>query len=267
MIEVSALLETAKGAALVGGEVLLRHYRKGGIGKVEHKSEKDYVTEVDLESQRAIVSYVLERFPSHGILAEERGGGISGEDYRWIIDPLDGTTNFIHSFPVFAVSVAVERMASGVEGFGEIEAGAVLNPVSGELSYAGRGLGAFRNGESISVSHRVEFSDCLLATGFPFREKDYLGDFLELFSRLFHAVSGIRRAGAAALDLCWTASGALDGFWEKGLSPWDMAAGSLIVREAGGIVSGFGGEPDYLETGNIVAATPEIQGKILEALG
>ena len=260
------LLETAKEAALVGGEVLLSHYRRSGIGEIASKSEKDYVTEVDLESQRAIVDYILKQRPLNAILAEETGGEAPGTEFRWIIDPLDGTTNFIHGFPVFAVSVAVEKYDPDREGFGTIEAGAALNPVSGELFYAGRGAGAFCNGEKISVSHRSLLKDCLVATGFPFRDKGYLGEFMRIFERMFHATSGIRRPGAAVLDLCWTASGALDGFWEKGLSPWDMAAGSLIVKEAGGIVTGFSGREDYLETGDIIAGPPEIHRQILEVV-
>lgn len=261
------MLKTAIEAAQAGSKVLLDSLRNGEqIQGIDRKSASDFVTEVDRRSQETIIELILRRFPHHAVMAEETGGGVSGREFRWIIDPLDGTTNFIHGFPVFAVSVAAERYEPGSGGFGPIEAGAVVNPVSGELFSAQMGKGAFRNGERISVSGRARLEDCIFATGFPFREKDYLEEFFRIFRNMFQAVSGIRRAGAAALDLCWTASGALDGFWEKGLSPWDLAAGCLIVAEAGGMVSDFEGGQNHLVSGNIVASTPEIHRRMLELI-
>ncbi|MBC8204950.1 inositol monophosphatase [bacterium] len=262
----NTLLQTAVNAARIGGDIIMRHYYNNNVKKLTHKKPSDYVTEVDRESQDAIVEYILKRFPHHAILAEEEGGGKEGEECRWIIDPLDGTTNFIHHFPVFAVSVAVERLDDSPRDVSSIEAGAVLNPVSGELFSAQSGGGAFLNGKSIKVSGRSKIEDCLIATGFPFRNKDYLEEFLTIFKRMFNAVSGIRRAGAAAIDLCWVASGALDGFWEQGLSPWDVAAGSLIVKEAGGTLSDFQGGSGYIWNREIIAAAPGIHQMMLNLI-
>lgn len=259
------MLDTAINAAKIGGEIIMRHYRDGGVSDFERKRDSDYVTQVDLESQNAIVEYILQKYPHHAILAEEEGGK-EGEEFRWIIDPLDGTTNFIHRFPQFAVSVAAERMDESAGNSGVMEVGAVLNPVNGELYSAQRGKGAFLNGRQIKVSGRSRMADCLLATGFPFREKDYLEKFLDIFRRMFYEVSDIRRAGAAALDLCWVASGTLDGFWEQGLSAWDVAAGSLIVTEAGGTVVDFSSGGKYIYNSEIVAATPEIAQSMLKLI-
>ena len=261
------MIETAIDAARTGAKILMEGLSSHSFrNHIERKSASDYVTDIDRKSQEAIVELILKRFPGHAIMAEETGGGIEGEEIRWIIDPLDGTTNYIHGFPVFAVSVAAEKYDRNNPGFGEILVGAVINPSSNDLYCAEAGKGAFLRGERIKVSGRKELSECILATGFPFREKEYLEEFLVIFRRMFKSVSGIRRAGAAAMDLCWTAQGVLDGFWEKGLSPWDIAAGSLIVKEAGGIVSDFKGGDKYLESGNILTSTPEIHEKMLELL-
>lgn len=260
------MLETAIQAARIGGEILIANFNSQAAKNFTRKGDSDYVTEIDKLSQTAIVEYIMKRFPQHALLAEEAGGGIEGEDFRWIIDPLDGTTNYIHGFPAFAVSVAVEKYEAGQEGFGPIQAGAVINPLTNDIYYAEKGKGAFHNGRKITVSRCSEFRNALIATGFPFREKEYLEEFLNIFRRMFNSCSGIRRAGAAALDLCWTASGALDGFWEKGLSVWDLAAGCLIVEEAGGVVSDFNEEYKYLESGNIIAANPKIYPLMLNIL-
>ena len=252
------MLETAIQAARIGAKIILANFNSHSAKDFTRKADSDYVTEIDKLSQTAVVEYILKRFPSHAILAEEAGGGVEGDDFRWIIDPLDGTTNYIHGFPVFAVSVAVEKYQTGQIGFGSVQAGAVINPLSNELYYAEKGKGAFCNDQKITVSSCSEFRNALIATGFPFREKGYLEEFLNIFRRMFKSCSGIRRAGAAALDLCWVASGALDGFWEKGLSAWDLAAGCLIIEEAGGVVCDFNKGRKYLETGNIIAANPTI---------
>jgi len=257
------MLDAVINAAKIGGEVLLRNFDNARNLKFDRKRANDYVSEVDRLSQEKILEFILKEFPHHAVLAEEEGGGVEGEEYRWIIDPLDGTTNYLHGFPVFCVSVAVEEYNIDDEGFGRIIAGTVLNPVSQDLYHSEIGKGAFKNGDSIRVNSSSDFSNTLLATGFPFREKEYLEEYLSIFRRMFNHCSGIRRAGSAALDLCWTAEGAFDGFWEKGLSVWDMAAGSLIVLEAGGVISDFSGGKRYLETGNIIAGSPSAQKKML----
>ena len=261
------MIETAIEAARTGAKILMEGLTSPGFrNHIELKSASDYVTDIDRKSQEAIVELILKRFPGHAIMAEESGGGIDGDEMRWIIDPLDGTTNYIHGFPVFAVSVAAERYDRNRPGFGEILVGAVINPSSNDLYCAEASKGAFCKGERIKVSGRNELAECILATGFPFREKRYLEEFLTIFRRVFYSVSGVRRTGSAAMDLCWTAHGALDGFWEKGLSPWDMAAGSLIIKEAGGIVSDFKGGDDYLSSGNILTSTPDIHERMLELI-
>ena len=261
------MIETAIEAARTGAKILMDGLHDSNFrNHVERKAASDYVTDIDRKSQDAIVELILKRFPSHAIMAEESGGGIEGSEIRWIIDPLDGTSNYIHRFPVFAVSVAAERYDKEKPGFGEILAGAVINPLSNDLYCAEAGKGAFCKGERIHVSSRSDLSECILATGFPFRDREYLEDFLTIFRRIFNSVSGIRRAGSAAMDLCWTSQGVLDGFWEKGLSPWDMAAGCLLIKEAGGIISDFEGGNDYLESGNIITSTPEIHERFLQLL-
>lgn len=251
------MLNTAIEAAKLGARILMENFHSRSAKDFTRKADSDYVTDIDKLSQNAIVEYILNAFPHHAILAEEEGGGIEGEEFRWIIDPLDGTTNYIHGFPVFAVSVAVERYQSK-DNFGIIEAGAVINPLTNDLYYAEKGKGAFQNGDEIKVSGCSEFQNALIATGFPFREKSHLEQFFAIFRNMFQGCSGIRRAGAAALDLCWVASGALDGFWEKGLSVWDLAAGCLIVLEAGGVISDFQGGNEYLKSGNIITANSNI---------
>jgi len=258
------MLEAVIKAAKIGGEVLRRNLYKARELQFDRKRISDYVCEVDKQSQAEIIEFIRKEYPEHAILAEESGGRIAGGEYRWIIDPLDGTTNYLHGFPVFAVSVAVEEYNSRAQRYGEMQAGAVYNPVSQDLYYGERGKGAFKNGERIQVSRCTDFSRALLATGFPFREKEYLEEFLAIFRRMFNHCSGIRRAGSAALDLCWVAEGVFDGFWEKGLSAWDMAAGSLLVKESGGKVTDFTGGGDYLASGNIAAGAPEILSKMLK---
>jgi len=259
------MLRTVIDAAKTGAKVVLDSISKDTNNrKIDIKSANDFVTEVDRRSQETIVNLILKRYPHHAILAEETGGGVEGREFRWIIDPLDGTNNFIHGFPVFAVSVAVEQYYPELDGFGEILCGAVVNPLNRQVYHAEAGKGAYLDGKRINVSGRVNLSECLAATGFPFREKEYLDEFLRIFKRVFNSVSGIRRAGAAALDLCWIADGSLDCFWEKGLSPWDMAAGALLIREAGGKITDFNGENRFLETGNIVACTPAVHEQMLK---
>jgi myo-inositol-1(or 4)-monophosphatase len=212
---------------------------------------------VDTESEEAIIDTIRAACPDHHFLAEESLKEEVRDGYRWIIDPLDGTTNFIHGYPVFAVSIALESE-------GEVILGVVLDPLRDELFTAESGRGAFLNGRPIRVSGIQALEGALITTGFPFRQKSLLDPYLEAFRRIFLRVSGIRRAGSAALDLAHLAAGRCDGFFELGLSPWDMAAGCLMIREAGGVVSDFGGGGEYVKTGNIVAGTPVTHPELLK---
>jgi len=237
------------------GNFLLSHFRNLNESEIQLKGEKDFVTFVDKTSEEIIKDFLKFHFPEFGFLAEESGIE-SGKKGRFLIDPLDGTSNFIHGFPMFAVSIALE-----IEN--EIVLGVVYDPVHDELFYAEKGKGAYLNGKSISVSKRKSLSQAFLATGFPFKYKNLLPIYLETFHNIFFKAVGIRRAGSAALDLCYTACGRFDGFWEFKLKPWDIAAGSLILKEAGGVISDFYGDNKYIVTGNIVGSNGLIHEELL----
>ncbi len=226
--------------------------------QVQRKQEFDFVTQVDHRSEEAILKLIRERHSEHSILAEESGGSKDEQDYLWIIDPLDGTKNYIHGFPVFAVSVALQFK-------NELRVGVVFDPLRKELFHAEKGKGAFLNGDSIKVSETTVFSECLLATGFPFRAKHLTEPYLDTFKELFYQVSDFRRAGAAAIDLAYVACGRLDGFWELKLNSWDIAAGALLIEEAGGKVTDIWRGDSHLKTGHIVASNGLIHEKITEA--
>ncbi len=223
---------------------------------VREKGRNDFVTIVDREAESAIVRIVRERFPDHAILAEESPPSEGRPGYRWHIDPLDGTTNFIHGYPLFAVSVGFEDPQG-------MRAAAILDPVRDEMFTAARGHGAFLNGESIRASSVESLSQSLVVTGIPFRSLARIDEYLASFRAMILGASGIRRDGSAALNLAYVACGRYDGFWEMSLSPWDVAAGSLIVREAGGLVTDFGGGDRHIETGDIIAANPHVHATIL----
>jgi len=227
---------------------------------IETKAPNDFVTEVDRAAEAAIVGILREAFPEHGILAEESAHSDAGDgreaEYVWMIDPLDGTTNFIHGFPQYAISIALTRK-------GVPEHAVIFDPVSNELFTASRGRGAYMNDRRIRVSRCPRLGDALLGTGFPFRQFAHIDTYLAMFRELAQKSVGLRRAGAAALDLAYVASSRLDGFWEIGLSPWDMAAGALLIQEAGGFVADFDGEGGYLKSGNIVAGTPKVFTELL----
>ncbi|MBS0369652.1 inositol monophosphatase family protein [Zoogloea sp. LCSB751] len=229
--------------------------------RVEVKSPNDFVTEVDRAAEEAIIQVLREAYPSHSILAEESGetGPEAETEYQWIIDPLDGTTNFIHGFPQYAISIALARK-------GVVEQAVVFDPNRNELFTASKGAGAFLNDRRIRVSKRVKLQDALLGTGFPYRQFTHADTYLAIFKELTQKTAGLRRPGAAALDLAYVAAGRLDGFWEFGLSPWDTAAGSLLISEAGGLISDLSGEADYLNTGNVVAGTPKIFPALLQII-
>jgi len=249
-------IDFATNIARTAGQYLLDH--KGQISKdnIDEKGRNDFVTFVDHQSEKLIVKAIHGQYPSHEILAEEGSAITSTADYRWIIDPLDGTKNFIQDIPMFCVSIAMEFQS-------KIVVGVVYDPVHDELFSAESGGGAFLNGKAIHISSR-SISESLIATGFPFKYKNYLPQYLLCFEEIFLKCSGMRRCGSAAIDLCYTAMGKFDGFWELGLSIWDMAAGNLLVREAGGVVSDFLGEENYLHTGFILAGNPEVHQNLLE---
>ncbi len=246
-----ALQNVAVMAARRGGAVLIRHLNKLDKIKVEKKGHNDFVSDADRAAEAAVIEEIHKHYPEHAILAEE--SGVSGDsDTVWIIDPLDGTTNFLHGFPQFCVSI-------GVQVKGRTEAAAVYDPMRQELFAASRGNGATLDDRKIRVSGRREMEHALIGTGFPFRQADAdTGPYLAMLGKVVRNTAGVRLPGAAALDLCYVAAGRLDGFWETGLKAWDLAAGALIIREAGGIVSGLDGSEDYLDSGHILCGTPKI---------
>ena len=246
-----ALQNVAVMAARRGGAILLRHLNKLDKIKVEKKGHNDFVSDADRAAEEAVIEVIHKHYPDHAILAEE--SGVSGDsDTIWIIDPLDGTTNFLHGFPQFCVSVAVQVK-------GRMEAAAVYDPMRQELFAASRGNGATLDDRKIRVSGRRDMEHALIGTGFPFRQADTdTGPYLKMLGKVVRNTAGVRRPGAAALDLCYVAAGRLDGFWETGLKAWDLAAGALIIREAGGIVSGLDGSEGYLEAGHVLCGTPKI---------
>ncbi|MBA2443009.1 MAG: inositol monophosphatase [Rubrobacter sp.] len=249
-------LETAVEAAVAAGEVLRENF--GGRQNVTYKGEVDLVTEVDGEAERVVLEVLRRVFPNYGVLAEE-GGEIPGEsELRWIVDPLDGTTNYAHGFPAFAVSIALERA-------GEVLIGVVHDPISGETYVAERGGGATLNGRTLRVSGTEELLRSLLATGFPYDRSD-MPEALELFGRFSKLTQGMRRVGAAALDLCYVAAGRLDGYYESGVKAWDIAAGSLILEEAGGRVTGYGGGELDLQSEELVATNGPLHPALLEVI-
>lgn len=248
-------LNIAVKAARRAGNIINRSSLQLEQLAVQTKSANDFVTEVDQAAEAAIIEVLREAYPDHGILAEESGQSGDSE-YQWIIDPLDGTTNFIHGFPQYAISIALAKNEV-------IEQAVIFDPTRNELFTATKGRGAFLNDRRIRVSKRTRLNESLIGTGFPFRELDNVDAYLAMFKDLTQKTAGIRRPGAASLDLAYVACGRIDGFWEMGLQPWDMAAGVLMIQEAGGLVSDLAGEAAYLETGNVVAGTPKVFGQLL----
>jgi myo-inositol-1(or 4)-monophosphatase len=253
-------LNIAIKAARRAGQLISRASLDVDLLKVTTKQQSDFVTEVDKMAEAAIIEVLREAYPNHAILAEESGATAGKQaEYQWIIDPLDGTTNFIHSFPQYAVSIALAHN-------GQVVQAVVFDPERNELFTASKGRGAFVNDRRIRVSKRTRLDEALIGTGFPYRAFDHIDAYLAIFKDLSQKTAGLRRPGAAALDLAWVASGRLDGFWEFGLSPWDMAAGSLLIAEAGGLVADLAGEAGYLATGNIVAGTPKVFPQLLQVI-
>ncbi|MBI2995063.1 MAG: inositol-1-monophosphatase [Gammaproteobacteria bacterium] len=246
-------------AARKAGDLIVRRLEQVQSIPIDSKGRNDFVTEVDRQAEAVIIEIIRRTYPGHGFLAEESGLH-SGDEHQWIIDPLDGTTNFLHGFPQFAVSIALRIK-------GRIEDALVYDPLRQELFTASRGRGATLNERRIRVSRQRSLDGALLGTGFPFRSLDHLEEYLAMFRALFPVAAGIRRAGAASLDLAYVACGRLDGFWEFGLKPWDIAAGALMIKEAGGIITDMDGSDCYLESGNVVAGNPKIVKTLCAKLG
>jgi myo-inositol-1(or 4)-monophosphatase len=253
------MLNIAVRAARRAGSIINRAALGGEALVVKTKRANDFVTQVDRAAEEAIIEIVRKAYPDHGFLAEESGTTSKDAEYRWIIDPLDGTTNFIHGFPQYGVSI-------GIEHRGALTHAVVYDPAKNELFTASRGRGAFLNDRRVRVSKCVRLQDALIGTGFPFREVSRLDLYTRQLAHFMRTSAGVRRAGAAALDLAYVACGRLDGFWELGLSPWDMAAGALLIQEAGGLVGDLEGEAGFMQSGDICAATPKIFPALLEAL-
>ncbi|MDS4040539.1 MAG: inositol monophosphatase family protein [Candidatus Competibacter sp.] len=253
------VLTIAKRAALGASRILLRHFDHLERLNVTAKNRNDFVSEADLQAEREIIQILRKTYPNHGILAEETGGQPGQDEYQWVIDPLDGTTNFLHGIPHFAISIAFRHR-------NRLEAGLVYDPIRQEMFTASRGESAQVNDRRIRVSGIIQLENALLGTGFPFRHPQHQPAYLSFFGSLFGKCMEIRRAGAASLDLSYVASGRLDGFWEIGLKEWDIAAGALIVQEAGGLVSDFGGGNDFMKSGNIVAGNPKVFKALLQEM-
>jgi myo-inositol-1(or 4)-monophosphatase len=254
-------LTIAVKAARRAGNVINRGARDLDLLTVTAKGPKDFVSEIDRGAEAAIVETLLDAYPDHAILAEEgtaKGANADAENV-WIIDPLDGTTNFLHGFPQYCVSIALQHR-------GTITQAVIYDPVRNDLFTATRGRGAFLNDRRMRVSKRQHLRECLIGTGFPFRDGTYLETYLRMMKTMIEHTAGLRRPGAAALDLAYVAAGFYDGFWEVGLNPWDVAAGSLLVQEAGGLIGDLAGEGDYLHGGQVIAANPRIFAQMVTAL-
>ncbi len=256
------MLNVAIKAARAAGAIINRAALDVEAVRISQKQVNDFVTEVDHASEAAIIETLLTAYPGHGILAEESGRqhGAQDSDFVWIIDPLDGTTNFIHGFPVYCVSIALSVK-------GKIEQAVIYDPTRNDLFTATKGRGAYMIKRRIRVSKRTRLNECLISTGFPFRTGDNFKQYLAIMADMMPRMAGLRRPGAAALDLAYVAAGFTDGFFETGLNPWDVAAGSLLVTEAGGLVGNFTGEAEFLEQRECLAGNPRIYGQLVPILG
>tara|TARA_Y100000588_G_C14172842_1_gene889976 strand:- start:262 stop:1035 length:774 start_codon:yes stop_codon:yes gene_type:complete len=252
------MLNIAIRAARTAGDSIVREMDRTRDISIETKGKNDFVTEVDKNAEGIIISVIKNAYPEHAFLAEESGQE-GQNDYLWIIDPLDGTTNFLHGFPHFSVSIALQNK-------GVLEQAVIYDPLKQELFTASKGKGAQLNNRKIRVSIKNTLDGALLGTGFPYNNESVMQQFIESYKNLFPNVAGIRRAGVASLDLAYVACGRLDGFWEFNLRPWDIAAGALIIQEAGGINAELTGGADYMKTGNIISANPKMIKAMLKVL-
>jgi len=256
-LNLNKVYQVAIAAAYQSGQILNRYY--GQLKHVEKKGAIDLVTEADLESEKAVKTIIQGQYPDHGIIAEESGIKTSQTPYEWIIDPLDGTTNYAHQIPIFAVSIAFVIDKQPVVGV-------VFNPVAQDLFTSIKGQGATYNGQSIGVSQTRKLSDSVLVTGFPYNLREIIDSLIDRFSTCLQSAQAVRRLGAAALDLCFIASGRFEGFWEQNLKPWDTAAGMLIAQEAGAHITNFSNEPYHYEMSEIVATNGYIHQDLLRCL-
>ncbi len=256
------MLNVAVKAARAAGAIINRAALDVEALRISQKQVNDFVTEVDQASEAVIIETLLTAYPGHGILAEESGSqhGAKDSDFVWIIDPLDGTTNFIHGFPFYCVSIALAVK-------GKVEHAVVYDPTRNDLYTATRGRGAFVNDRRLRVSKRIRLGDCLISTGFPFRPGDNFKEYMAMMGDVMQRTAGLRRPGAAALDLAHVAAGFTDGFFEKGLQPWDVAAGSLLVTEAGGLVGNLSGEANFLDQKECLAGNPKIYALLVGLIG
>ena len=253
------MLNTAVKAARKAGSIITRASFDVDKLTVRRKQQNDFVSEVDDAAEEAIISTLRDAYPDHGFLGEESGYKDRDAEYLWVIDPLDGTTNFLHGLPQYCVSIGL--LHKGVP-----QQAVVFDPNRNELFTATRGVGAYLNDRRIRVSRTDKIEEALLGTGFPFKELANLEEYVRMLKNAMRTCSGVRRPGAAALDLAWVACGRYDGFWEIGLSPWDMAAGALLVREAGGLVGDLEGNEGFLDKGRIVAANSKLFASLLKLL-
>jgi myo-inositol-1(or 4)-monophosphatase len=256
------MLNVAIKAARAAGAIINRAALDVEAVRISQKQVNDFVTEVDHASEAIIIETLLTAYPHHAIWAEESGKthGAQGSDFVWIIDPLDGTTNFIHGFPVYCVSIALAVK-------GRIEQAVIYDPSRNDLFTSTRGRGAYMNERRIRVSKRTDMRQCLISTGFPFRPGDNFTTYQRMMADVMKRTAGMRRPGAAALDLAYVAAGFTDAFFETGLSPWDVAAGSLLVTEAGGLIGNFSGESDFLEQKECLAGNPKIYAQMVSIIG
>ncbi len=256
------MINVAIKAARAAGSIINRAALDVESVRISQKLVNDFVTEVDHAAEQVIIETLLTAYPGHGIWAEESGRehGAKDSEFVWIIDPLDGTTNFIHGLPIYCVSIALAVR-------GKIEQAVIYDPSRNDLFTATKGRGAYVNDRRLRVSKRIRLQDCLISTGFPYRPTDDYNAYLNMLGEVMPLVAGVRRPGAAALDLAYVAAGFTDGFFESGLQPWDVAAGSLLVAEAGGLVGNFSGEANFLEQGECMAGNPRVYGQLVTLLG
>ena len=252
------MLNTAVKAARRAGAIINRAAQNLDALTVQNKQDNDYVSEVDRAAEQEIISILLSAYPNHAILAEE--SGTQGEsEFEWIIDPLDGTTNYLHGFQQYGVSIALAHK-------GVLTHAVIFDPARNDLFTASKGGGAFLNDRRLRVSKRIYLKEALIGTGFPYRDFTNLDAYMAMFKEMLQKTSGVRRPGAACLDLAYVAAGRLDGFWEFGLNPWDIAAGVLLVQEAGGLVGDFRGEQNYMQSGDVLAGNPKIFSQLLQLI-
>lgn len=253
------MLNIAVRAARTAGNIIARSYESRDNLEIESKGANDFVTKIDKEAEQAIISKIKQSYPDHSFVGEESGLTEGNDDFKWIIDPLDGTTNFVQGIPHFCVSIALQYK-------GKLDQAVVFDPLRGELFTASRGNGAQLNGFRVRVGQRKELQGTVLATAFPFKNKELLGESLEKFAKIFNEAGDVRRSGSAALDMAYVAAGRFDGYWEQGVKPWDIAAGELLVRESGGLVSDFSGGHQYFKTEQVVAGNPKVVQSIVKHL-